>query len=194
MASMANPGTHFSCHKNYRRRSNIPSIPRINIYIVSQQKKNRMSHRPMKPLPIKAEEIILRSTEIAVLGAIFHLSKNQAGLALCPTTKNCVSTSENISDLDHYAPPWNYNPNERRGGKKPVSKEEAMEELLEVVNSPIQTNYDKDLYEAGHIMRPRLESIINYIKRKTMKTFNGPQSESGPMQIQSTKPDNFAPK
>lgn len=34
------------------------------------------------------------------------VQKSMPGLALCPATKNCVSTSENIADLNHYAPPW----------------------------------------------------------------------------------------
>ncbi|KAK1364507.1 ATP-dependent DNA helicase 2 subunit KU80-like [Heracleum sosnowskyi] len=90
-------------------------------------------------------EIILRSSEIALVGAIFQFSgtkpdylgvqKNPPGLALCPATKNCISTSENMSDYTHYAPPWNYNPEDGRGSKKPVSKEVAMEELLQVIKS-----------------------------------------------------------
>uniref|UniRef100_B9GPG8 DUF1499 family protein n=1 Tax=Populus trichocarpa TaxID=3694 RepID=B9GPG8_POPTR len=59
------------------------------------------------------------------------VQKNQPSLSLCPATKNCISTSENITDLTHYAPPWNYN----GGRKKPVSKEQAMEELLDVIRS-----------------------------------------------------------
>lgn len=78
-----------------------------------------------------------------MLGAIFQFSgqkpnylgvqKNPPGLALCPATNNCVSTSENTSDLNHYAPPWNYNPEEGRGSKKPVSREVAIQELLDVI-------------------------------------------------------------
>ena len=34
------------------------------------------------------------------------VQKNPPALALCPATKNCLSTSENISDRTHYAPPW----------------------------------------------------------------------------------------
>lgn len=33
------------------------------------------------------------------------VQKNER-LALCPATNNCISTSENISDRVHYAPPW----------------------------------------------------------------------------------------
>ncbi|KAK6918512.1 Protein of unknown function DUF1499 [Dillenia turbinata] len=58
--------------------------------------------------------------------------KNYPALALCPATKNCISTSENISDPVHYAPPWNYN-SERR--KKPVSREVAMDELIDVIET-----------------------------------------------------------
>jgi len=34
--------------------------------------------------------------------------------------------------LNHYAPPWNYNPKDGQRGK-PITKEEAMKELIEVV-------------------------------------------------------------
>lgn len=102
-------------------------------------------------------EIVLRSSELAVLGAIFHFSgtkpnylgvqKNPPGLALCPATNNCVSTSENISDLTHYAPPWNYNPEEGRGSKMPVSREVAMQELLEVIKSTKPDNFTPRIVE-----------------------------------------------
>ncbi|XP_073226077.1 uncharacterized protein [Cicer arietinum] len=88
---------------------------------------------------INRRELILRSSELATLGAIFNFSgkkpeylgvkKNSPALALCPTTNNCVSTSQNVSDLIHYAPPWNYNP---EGMKSPVNRKEALEEIIEV--------------------------------------------------------------
>lgn len=34
------------------------------------------------------------------------VQKNQQALALCPATKNCISTAENVTDITHYAPPW----------------------------------------------------------------------------------------
>ncbi|PIA49975.1 hypothetical protein AQUCO_01300603v1 [Aquilegia coerulea] len=90
-------------------------------------------------------EMILKSSELALLGAIFHFSgtkpsylgvqKNPKALALCPATNNCISTSEDVSDLTHYAPPWNYNPEDGQGKQIPVSREEAMTELLEVIES-----------------------------------------------------------
>ncbi|XP_039781624.1 uncharacterized protein LOC120649020 isoform X2 [Panicum virgatum] len=90
---------------------------------------------------IGRRDFVLRSSELATLAAIFHFSgtkptylgvqKNPPSLALCPATNNCVSTSEEISDSNHYAPPWNYNPKDGRRGK-PVTKEEAMKELIEV--------------------------------------------------------------
>ncbi|KAF7812407.1 M-phase inducer phosphatase [Senna tora] len=61
-------------------------------------------------------KLILKTSEIATIGALFNFSgnkpkyhevqKNAPVLALCPATKNCVSTSENNTDLIHYAPPW----------------------------------------------------------------------------------------
>nr|GEW31290.1 hypothetical protein [Tanacetum cinerariifolium]GEW40634.1 hypothetical protein [Tanacetum cinerariifolium] len=54
----------------------------------------------------------------------------------------CISTSENINNSVNYTPPcWNYNPNEGRGSKKPVTKEVAMEELLEVIKSTKLDNF-----------------------------------------------------
>ncbi|KAK4397365.1 hypothetical protein Sango_1573100 [Sesamum angolense] len=107
--------------------------------------------------PKGRREIMLRCSEVAVLGAIFHFSgtkpnylgvqKNPGGLALCPATNNCVSTSENISDLAHYSPPWNYNPEEGRGSKKPVSREQAMEELLQVIKSTKPDNFTPKIAE-----------------------------------------------
>ncbi|KAK4267767.1 hypothetical protein QN277_024504 [Acacia crassicarpa] len=100
------------------------------------------NHDDEPPEQIKRRELILKSSEIATIGAIFNLSgkkpdylgvqKNPPALALCPATKNCVSTSENVSDLTHYAPPWTYN---GEGRKKPVSREEAMEELIDVIET-----------------------------------------------------------
>ncbi|WOH09356.1 hypothetical protein DCAR_0728813 [Daucus carota subsp. sativus] len=127
MASMViSSPTYYKCEM--RRAIQVSSLlPRI----VSQHKNQK--------------EIILRSSELALLGAIFQFSgtkpdylgvqKNYPALALCPATKNCISTSENESDFTHYAPPWNYNPEEGRGSKKPISKEAAMEELLQVIKS-----------------------------------------------------------
>ncbi|KAL9258705.1 hypothetical protein AKJ16_DCAP24130 [Drosera capensis] len=96
-------------------------------------------------------DVILRSSEIATIGAILNLGgkkpeylgvQNATGsLALCPATSNCISTSENASDRLHYAPPWNYNPDEGRGRKNPVTREQAMQELLEVIESTRPDNF-----------------------------------------------------
>ncbi|KAI3449133.1 hypothetical protein Pfo_005798 [Paulownia fortunei] len=156
MASMASPNTHIYSHKSYKINYKSSLTPHINLSIVSHQK--QQEEPPNESTAQKGRrEIILRSSEIAVLGAIFHFSgtkpnylgvqKNPPGLALCPATKNCVSTSENISDLTHYAPPWNYNPEEGHGSKKPVSKEQAMEELLEVVKSTKPDNFTPKITE-----------------------------------------------
>lgn len=34
------------------------------------------------------------------------VQKKSQTLALCPATKNCISTAEAPTDLIHYAPPW----------------------------------------------------------------------------------------
>lgn len=108
--------------------------------------RHRSSQQPNEPsVQVGRRELILKTSEIALLGAIFHFSgtkpnylgvqKNPPALALCPATKNCISTSEDVSDLTHYAPPWNYNPEEGRGKKNPVSREEAMAELIQAIKS-----------------------------------------------------------
>ncbi|URE07831.1 hypothetical protein MUK42_20576 [Musa troglodytarum] len=68
------------------------------------------------------------------------IQKNPPSLALCPATNNCISTSEEISDANHYAPPWNYNPEDGRR-KKPINKDEAIAELLQVVTSLKPDNF-----------------------------------------------------
>ncbi|KAF8028349.1 hypothetical protein BT93_E1076 [Corymbia citriodora subsp. variegata] len=146
MASMSPPPTAACCRYRHRSRlaganrrssSGRASLPRIVLSLDQDDEPT--------PQPLPRREIILRSSELAVVGAIFQFSgkkpeylgvqKSTPGLALCPATKNCVSTSENIADLNHYAPPWNYNPEGGRGRKNPVSREVAKEELIEVIKS-----------------------------------------------------------
>ncbi|KAL8172228.1 hypothetical protein V2J09_024032 [Rumex salicifolius] len=128
----------FNCYANSQRHKS-KFYPRPGVFCCQcqdQQSENKQFGR---------REVLLRSSELATLGAIFHFSgtkpnylgvqKNPPSLALCPATKNCVSTSENRSDLSHYAPPWNYNPEGGRGSRNPVSKEVAMQELLDVIKS-----------------------------------------------------------
>lgn len=56
-------------------------------------------------------------------------------LSLCPPSPNCVSTAEEANDPTHYVPGWTYNPEDGRGRTAPVSREQAMSELAEVVSS-----------------------------------------------------------
>ncbi|KAJ8748888.1 hypothetical protein K2173_013321 [Erythroxylum novogranatense] len=116
--------------------------------LLSQQDNNK---RPRQQ--IARRELILKTSELAVIGAIFNLSgkkpdylgvqKNQQALSLCRATKNCISTSENISDIIHYTPPWNYN----GGRKNPVSREVAMEELIHVIKSTKPDKYTPRIVE-----------------------------------------------
>eukprot|EP00887_Chlorella_sp_A99_P000451 scaffold17.g451.t1 len=55
-------------------------------------------------------------------------------LNLCPPSPNCISTAEEANDLSHYVPAWSFNPEDGRGRTKPVMREQAMEELVEVVS------------------------------------------------------------
>ncbi|PIN23794.1 hypothetical protein CDL12_03490 [Handroanthus impetiginosus] len=170
MASIASSSAHFYHHKSHNR-SHKPSLKsHIRLSIISQQNQpeepaNGSTHQTGR------REIILRSSGIALLGAIFHFSgtkpnylgvqKNPPSLALCPATNNCVSTSENISDLNHYAPPWNYNPEEGRGSKKPATKQQAMEELLEVIKLTKPDNFTPKITEkTDDYVRVEYESPI----------------------------------
>ncbi|KAL2251666.1 uncharacterized protein LOC105173228 [Sesamum indicum] len=155
MASMASSSTHFYTHKTYKTNPKSSLNPLFKLSILSHHQEDEPPIQTTHPKGRR--EIMLRCSEVAVLGAIFHFSgtkpnylgvqKNPGGLALCPATNNCVSTSENISDLTHYAPPWNYNPEEGRGSKKPVSREQAMEELLQVIKSTKPDNFTPKIAE-----------------------------------------------
>ncbi|XP_076949150.1 uncharacterized protein LOC143621689 [Bidens hawaiensis] len=138
--------------------------------LISSSKNNNRNSDDRKP-EVTRREVILRSSELTVLGAIFHFSgnkpnylgvqKNPPALALCPATNKCVSTSENISDNVHYVPPWNYNPKEGRGSKNPVSKEVAMEELLEVIKTTKPDNFTPKVVEKKNdYIRVEYESPI----------------------------------
>ncbi|KMZ74877.1 hypothetical protein ZOSMA_121G00520 [Zostera marina] len=124
-------------------------------YTVVRYSLVRNEHQPNSspqsdPPKLPRREIILKSSGVATLAAIFNfggkkpsylgVQKNPPSLALCPATSNCVSTSEEISDYTHYAPPWNYNPKDGRGNNQPVKREEAMAELVEVI---VATKLDK---------------------------------------------------
>ncbi|CAN0889809.1 hypothetical protein LINGRAHAP2_LOCUS16167 [Linum grandiflorum] len=120
----------------------------------SQPPTIRSQHQKHRNMQISRREIILRSSELASLAAIFNLSgkkpdylgvqKNQNQLALCPATNNCISTSEDVADSAHYAPPWNYNGGRR---KNPVSGQAAMEELVQVINSTKPDKYSAKIVE-----------------------------------------------
>lgn len=68
-------------------------------------------------------------------------------LNLCPSTPNCIATSEEGNDVTHYTPPLYsivsctfggfelrlYNPEDGRGRSNPATQKEAMAELVAVV-------------------------------------------------------------
>ncbi|XP_039138659.1 uncharacterized protein LOC120275985 [Dioscorea cayenensis subsp. rotundata] len=113
-------------------------------------------HKESPAPKIGRREVVLRTSEIATLAAIFHfggpkpnylgVQKNPPSLALCPATNTCVSTSEDISNTSHYVPPWNYNPPDG-SRKKPKSREEAIKELLQVVTSTKPDNFTPNVVD-----------------------------------------------
>lgn len=73
----------------------------------------------------------------------------------------------------------NYNPKEGRGSKKPVSREEAMQELLDVVRS----------------LGKKILCMVQHIQtRKQANQSDESQIYQLILQIKSTKPDNFTPR
>ncbi|OMP00598.1 hypothetical protein COLO4_12549 [Corchorus olitorius] len=150
-ASMAASQSIYSFKNSRYKKAQHHKISTFQPIVISQSQ--QPDKKPDQFIPRR--EIILRSSELAVIGAIFSFSgkkpdylgvqKNQPALSLCPATKNCISTSENISDLTHYAPPWNYNGGRNR--KKPVTREVAMEELLQVIKSMKPDKYTPKIVE-----------------------------------------------
>uniref|UniRef100_A0A2P2JH37 DUF1499 domain-containing protein n=2 Tax=Rhizophora mucronata TaxID=61149 RepID=A0A2P2JH37_RHIMU len=150
MASMASPTAYCNYHYESHRKPSGAFI-RTLIFCSQQQQHQHKDNRPA--VKIARREMILRSSELAVIGAIFNLGgkkpdylgvqKNQHGLALCPATKNCISTSENTGDITHYAPPWDFN----GGRKKAVGREVAREELLQVIKSTKPDKYAPRIVE-----------------------------------------------
>ncbi|XP_022897157.1 uncharacterized protein LOC111410824 isoform X3 [Olea europaea var. sylvestris] len=113
MASMASSSAHFIHCKTYNKAHKASPFVRINITNGSPKEEEEA---PKQNTDQKGRrEIILRSSEIAVLGAVFHFR--------------------------------NYNPEEGRGSEKPVSKEKAMEELLEVIKSTKPDNFSPRIVE-----------------------------------------------
>uniref|UniRef100_A0A0E0KLT8 Uncharacterized protein n=1 Tax=Oryza punctata TaxID=4537 RepID=A0A0E0KLT8_ORYPU len=117
------------------------------------------------PAPrIARRAFVLRSSALA---AIFHFSGTKPrylgvhntsppSLALCPATNNCVSTCEDITDSNHYAPPWNYNPKDGR-----ITKHEAMNQLIQVVTQTKPDNFTPRLVEkTDDYVRVEYESPI----------------------------------
>lgn len=130
--------------------------PAASSLILCQQKDIK-DHGDDGHVTATRRETILRSSSAAILLAIFRFSgtrpsylgvqKNPPALALCPPTPNCISTSEELNDPSHFVPPWTYNPQDGRGRKHPVSREQAMKELLDVIKSTKPDNSTPKIVE-----------------------------------------------
>eukprot|EP00897_Mesotaenium_endlicherianum_P008705 jgi/Mesen1/7863/ME000042S07309 len=122
-----------------KTKTNVTGTKPFSITVQCSQQKEE------KPQKESRRELVLRSSSAAMLAAIFHfggtrpsfigVSRSPPGLALCPSTPNCISTSEELNDPGHFVPPWTYNPAEGRGRKNPASQTQAMQELVEVVQT-----------------------------------------------------------
>ncbi|KAI3982628.1 hypothetical protein MKX01_031367 [Papaver californicum] len=218
MVSMVSSSSLKSSHKNYSYthfQNNNKGSSRISYIIFSNQETNI---EPNKQLGRR--QIILRTSEIAVLGAIFHFSgkkpnylgvqKNPHALALCPATNNCISTSEDVSDLTHYAPPWSYNPENGRRNKKPVSREEAMNELI--YEFPSHSSFffgnvrGTEMLDVRHswahddldeLQLPLPNYVISTLREPDniyITVIGSCQAWDFDNKIKSKKPDNFTPR
>ncbi|CAM6092683.1 unnamed protein product [Calypogeia fissa] len=117
-----------------------------------------MTEMSIKKSTTSRREMVLKSSSAALLVAFLNFSgtrpdylgvqKNPPSLALCPPTPNCISTSEELNDPAHYVPPWSYNPADGRARKNPATKEKAMAELIEVVQSTKPDNYTPRIVKA----------------------------------------------
>lgn len=105
-------------------------------------------------------ELVLNSVNVAVLGALFtwgaaptpkNIGLKDYGsfksLQLCPASPNCISTAEEANDMTHYVPQWTYNPEEGRGRKNPATQEQAMNELVEVVENTSPDGFTPKIVE-----------------------------------------------
>uniref|UniRef100_A0A0E0D9T2 Uncharacterized protein n=1 Tax=Oryza meridionalis TaxID=40149 RepID=A0A0E0D9T2_9ORYZ len=111
---------------------------------------------PPRPSPSNNLRIARSGTKPRYLG----VQKSPPSLALCPATNNCVSTCEDITDSIHYAPPWNYNPKDGRRAK-PITKHEAMNQLIQVVTQTKPDNFTPRLVEkTDDYVRVEYESPI----------------------------------
>lgn len=145
-------------------------------------------------------EMLLQSFNIGVLGSLFTFgaAPRPSGLGvqtygslrtlgLCPATPNCVSTAEEANNVDHYIPPWTYNPPDKRGARN-MTQAEAMEELVDVVWSQLG-KWDR------HVCSLLYWFTVTTLKRQADSGFPG---LSGFLlddaQVQSSRPDNFEPK
>lgn len=107
------------------------------------------AQKPEKQPEFTKRELMLNSVNVTVLASLFNwgavarpntlgvqsYGANIKTLGLCPPTPNCISTAEEMNDPDHFVPAWTYNPEDGRGRKGPISREQAMAELAEVVGS-----------------------------------------------------------
>ncbi|KAL4580007.1 hypothetical protein LXL04_016179 [Taraxacum kok-saghyz] len=98
----------------------------------------------------------------------------------------------------------NYNPNEGRGSKKPVSKEVVVEELLEVIKSTKPDNFTprvvekKDDYIRVDLLQNWRENLIGFeqywqpLASDSMKNMKPEDLRRAAEQLKSTQPDEMA--
>lgn len=62
------------------------------------------------------------------------------GLAVCPSTPNCLSSSEDETDTDHYSRPLTFDPS----GDRKVSPEEAIQEVADVITTTKPNGFEPE--------------------------------------------------
>ncbi|KAI4373269.1 hypothetical protein MLD38_011410 [Melastoma candidum] len=134
-----------------RRKAVRFSLPNLD----EDQPISQLTQQMPKELP----GVDLEKQRVGCSRSHFPIQKSPPSLALCLATRKCISTSESVTDLVHYAPPWNYNP---EGREKPISKEAAREKLLEVVRNlpPPDKSTPRIAENRGDYLRVEYESPI----------------------------------
>ena len=121
------------------RKRERPIHPRSPSSPLARAPSANLSHPlSLPPLPTLNSDLLLRSVNVGILGAMFTIGaaprpsglgvrdfKGQKSLGLCPPTPNCVSTAEEANDPKHYIPQWSYT-----AASKTKTKAEAMADLV----------------------------------------------------------------
>mmetsp|Transcript_3807 Transcript_3807/g.9845 ORF Transcript_3807/g.9845 Transcript_3807/m.9845 type:complete len:233 (+) Transcript_3807:63-761(+) len=127
------------------------------------EKNDAPASRDERNADVSRRELMLKSPAAGglFLGALFTIGaaprpkglgvtdygSGVKSLGLCPTTPNCISTAEAANDLAHFVPGWNYAPQDGRGLTQSISQDQAMQELVSVVEGTTPDGFTPKIVE-----------------------------------------------